>query len=273
MPKRKTNFPRAIWSGSISFGLVNIPVKLYSAIRPKDLHFHMLHNKDKARVEQKLVCPVEGKEISRDEIVKGYEVGPGQHVVVQPEELNSLMPKASRMIEIVSFVKMSEIDPIYFDKPYYLMPDERAEKAYTLFLEAMKRSKKVGIAKFVMRNKEYLSALRPFESMLCLETMHFADEVVSGNQFEGMTHEVKIGDREIKTAEQLIDSLSGRFEPEKIHDDYREAVMKMIDKKAEGEEIVVQPEEETEKPEVIDLMAALEASLAEAKKKNKRKSA
>jgi DNA end-binding protein Ku len=261
--------PRAIWSGSISFG-VNIPVKLFSAIKSKQVHFHLLHRKDKARLQQKLVCTAEKKEVARDETVKGYEIAPDRLVVVDPEELEALSPKASRTIELIDFVSLSQIDSIYFGQPYYLVPDERAAKPYRLFQEAMTRSKKVGIGSFVMRNKQYLSALRPKNNLICLETMYYSDEIVSAKELEGVPgSDVKVNERELKMAEQLIDSLTTGFKPEKYHDDYREAVMELIDKKAEGKEVVRQAAP-SKKPQVIDLMSALEASLSEAKKKKKR---
>jgi DNA end-binding protein Ku len=265
---------KAIWSGSISFGLVNIPVKLLSALKDKDVHFHMLHGADGARVQQKLVCPADGKEIARSEVVKGYEFAPDRYVTVQPEELEGLAPKAGRAIEIQDFVNLSEIDPIYYDRPYYLAPDKNSEKAYRLLLEAMARSQKVAVARFVMREKEYLAALRPDASggTLLLETMRFADEITSVREIEAEAEmgaaRPAVSDRELNIAEQLIDSLTSDFEPEKYRDDYRDRVQTLLDRKVRGEEVVVPPTPE-EPARVIDLVSALEASLAEAKQRKK----
>lgn len=264
--------PRAIWSGAISFGLVSIPIKLFPAVKSHQIHFHLLHEKDKVRIQQKLVCPAEhNKEVSRDDTVKGYELSKDRLVVVKPEELEALEPKKSQAIEIADFVPLSSIDSMYFNQPYYAIPDERAEKPYRLFLEAMRRTKKVGIGSFVMRNKEYLAALRPLDGLICLETMYYADELVERDKLEGVPEDnVKVNERELKMAEQLIDSLSSGFKPEKYHDDYQEKVKDLIDKKAEGKEIVLRPVE-GKKPEIIDLMSALKASLDETKKRKKKK--
>ncbi len=256
---------RAIWSGAISFGLVNIPVKLFSAVRDTNIHFHMLHGKDGVRVRQQLVCPLDDEEVERDEVVKGYEVNPDQYVVVSSEELEDLAPKASRMIEILDFVGLSEIDPLYYQHPYYLVPDEQAGKAYGLLVSSMKDSKRVGIGKFVMRGKEYLGALRPVGEVLVLETMHFADEVVALSDLdEEMPEAAEPREREMKLAGQLIDTLAASFDPAQYRDDYRESVMDLINAKAEGKEYVMPPPVE-EEGKVIDLMAALEKSLSRAR--------
>jgi|BarGraNGADG00212_2_1021979.scaffolds.fasta_scaffold02367_9 DNA end-binding protein Ku len=256
---------RAIWSGAISFGLVNIPVKLFSAVRDTNIHFHMLHGKDGVRVRQQLVCPLDDEEVERDEVVKGYEVNPDQYVVVSSEELEDLAPKASRTIEILDFVGLSEIDPLYYQHPYYLVPDEQAGKAYGLLVSSMKDSKRVGIGKFVMRGKEYLGALRPVGEVLVLETMHFADEVVALSDLdEEMPEAAEPSEREMKLAGQLIDTLAASFDPAQYRDDYRESVMDLINAKAEGKEYVMPPPVE-EEGKVIDLMAALEKSLSRAR--------
>lgn len=276
MPKRKPKkqgsetrlkpaLSRAMWSGSISFGLVNIPVKMYSAVKPDDIRFHMLHEKDKARVQQKLVCPAEDREVPRDEIVKGYEISPEQHIVIEEEELRALEPEASHTIDIIQFVDLSEIDPIYYEKPYYLLPDERAEKAYRLLVEAMSSTGKAALGKFVMRNKEYLGALRPVQGVICLETMRYADEVLYADQLEWLPPHAEVGQKELETARQLVASLSGKFDPSRLHNDYHDAVMRMIRKKAEGQEIVVQPQAAPRR-QVVDLMSALEQSLAQAER-------
>jgi DNA end-binding protein Ku len=256
---------RSIWTGSITFGLVNIPVKLFVAVREKNIQFHMLHDQDHVRLQRKMICPSDGKEVHAEHTVKGYELSPGQYVVIKEKDLEAAAPKKSKTIEMEDFVDLDEIDPVYFDRPYYVVPQEQGVKAYRLLVEAMEKSKKVGVARFVMRNKEYLCALRPQEGALVLETMHFDDEVIPVKEVDGVPHKAKSDDRELKMASQLIESLSGKFKPEKYHDTYREAVQAIIEKKAEGEEIVTQPAAEEKRGRATNLMAALEASLAKAK--------
>jgi len=256
--------PRAIWSGAISFCLVNVPIKLFTATSQKDVRFHQLHDKDGARIQQKRVCSKDGEEVPLEHIVKGYEVSRDRYVMVTPEELESLDPKASRTVDIQEFVDLDEIDPVYFDSTYYMVPDKGAAKAYALLLEAMRKSKKVAIASVVLRQKQHLVALRPLNNALSMETMLYADEVVGTDSLEGLPEDVEVTDRELKMAQQLIESLADDFRPERYKDDYRERVLEMIERKAEGQEIVA-AEEEEEQPPVVDLMAALEASLAAAK--------
>src|SRR5919202_882881 len=257
--------PRAIWSGAISFGLVNVPVKLYSAVSPKTVRFHQLHAEDGVRIQQKRVCPADGEEVAWDDIVKGYEITPDRYVVVTPEELEALDPKKTKTIDIEEFVDLEDIDPLYYDHPYYLLPGQGAAKPYRLLADAMKDANKVAIARVVIRTKEQLVAIRPVGDVLAMATMNFADEVVDPESFDETPGEdVDTSKRELEMARQLIDSLTANFEPEKYHDEYREAVLDLIEKKSEGQEIVLQPAEEPER--VPDLMAALEASLAAAKK-------
>jgi len=258
---------RPVWSGSISFGLVTIPVRLYIAVREKNLSFRSLHDQDKVPVKQKLYCPQDGKDVHREHLVKGFEIEKDRFVVISQEELEAAAPKATRAIEIQDFVDLNEIDPVYFDRPYYIAPRPEGAKPYRLLLEAMQKKQKVGIARIVMHNKEYLAALRPIGDVLCMETMHFGDEVVDAKTVEGADSKVKVDAREMKIAEQLIDSLSTDWKPENYHDEYREQVMDMIRRKAEGEEIVTRPESEEKsgKRKGGDLIAALEASLANAK--------
>jgi DNA end-binding protein Ku len=256
--------PRAIWSGAISFGLVNVPIKLFTATSQKDVRFHQLHDKDGARIQQKRVCSKDGEEVPMEHIVKGFEVSRDTYVIITPEELDALDPKASRTIDILDFVDLDEIDPVYFDSTYYMVPEKGAAKAYALLLEAMRKSNKVAIARVVLRQKQHLVALRPLKNALSMETMLYADEVVSPETLEGLPEEVTVTDRELAMAQQLIDSLADDFKPERYKDDYRERVLEMIERKAEGQEIVVDEEEEEQAP-VVDLMAALEASLAAAK--------
>ena len=256
---------RAIWSGAISFGLVNIPVKLFSAVSKKTVRFHQIDAESGGRVRQKRVGP-DGEEIPYEQIVKGYEIGPDRYVMISPEELEALEPQKTRTIDIEDFVDLDEIDPIYYDHPYYLAPDTGAAKAYQLLVDAMEDAGKVAIARVVIRSKENLVAIRPRDGVLAMETMLFADEVVPTDTLDEMTTDaaVKTSDRELTMARQLIDSLSSDFEPEKYHDEYRERVLDLIERKAQGETIVI--EEPSQEPEAVpDLMAALEASIAAAK--------
>jgi DNA end-binding protein Ku len=257
--------PRPIWTGSISFGLVNVPIKLVSATSPKDVRFHQLHSTDNSRIQQKRVCSADGEEVPFEEIVKGYEISAGRYVVIDPEELRAADPEATHTIDIEEFVDLDQIDPIFYERAYYLVPDKRAEKPYKLLAEAMAKTNKVGIATFVMRTKQYLCALRASEGALVLSTMLFADEVVPLAGLEGLNEaEVTLSDRELAMAEQLIDSLGADFEPEKYHDTYRERILDLIAMKAEGQEISA-PAVTAAPGAVVDLMAALEASLAAAK--------
>ncbi len=256
--------PRAIWSGAISFGLVNVPVKLYSAVSRKTVRFHQLHEKDGVRIQQKRVCPEDGEEVAYDDIVKGYEISPGRHVVVTPEELEGVDPKKTRTIDIEDFVNLDEIDPIYYDAAYYLVPDKGADKAYNLLLQAMHDAGRVAIARVVIRTKEHLTAIRPTGDVLTMATMLFADEVVPADRLDELADKDEgASKRELDMARQLIDSLASDFEPDKYRDEYRERVLDLIERKADGEEIAVQPAEEPER--VPDLMAALEASISAAR--------
>jgi DNA end-binding protein Ku len=254
---------RAIWSGAISFGLVNVPVKLYSATSPKTVRFHQLSSKTGARIKQKRVDPSTGEEVPYEEIVKGYELTPDRYVMIEPEELDALDPKATKTIDIEEFVDLSEIDPIYYDHSYYLAPTAGGAKAYRLLLDAMRESEKVGIGKVVLRSKQQLCALRPTGEVLTLTTMLWGDEVLPSDRLDELDsiEEAEASDRELKMAEQLIASLSAHFEPEKFRDEYRDRVLDLIERKAAGEEIAVQPQAEEAGP-APDLMAALEASLA-----------
>jgi DNA end-binding protein Ku len=258
---------RAIWSGAISFGLVNIPVKLYSAVSRKTVRFHQIDAESGQRIRQQRINPASGEEVPYEQIVKGYEIGPDRYVMISPDELEALEPQKTRTIDIEDFVELDQIDPIYYDHPYYLAPDKGAGKAYKLLLDAMEDAGKVAIARVVIRSKENLVAIRPHDGVLTMETMLFADEVISPYSLDEMAAadgEGATSKRELDMAKQLIDSLSSDFEPEKYHDEYRERVLELIERKAQGETVVVEaPEEEPKK--VPDLMAALEASIAAAK--------
>jgi DNA end-binding protein Ku len=257
---------RAIWSGAISFGLVNVPVKLYSATSPKTVRFHQLSGKTGARIKQKRVDPTTGDEVPFEEIVKGYEITPDRYVLIEPDELEALDPKATKTIDIEEFVDLAEIDPIYYDHSYYLAPTTGGAKAYRLLLDAMREAGKVGIGRVVLRSKQQLCALRPAGEALTLTTMLFGDEVLPPDRLDELeaVGEAEATARELSMAQQLIDSLSADFDPSKYHDEYRERVIELIERKAAGEEIAVQPQAE-EPAAAPDLMAALEASLAAVK--------
>src|SRR2546427_202099 len=257
---------RPIWSGSISFGLVTVPVKLFSATSPKEVRFHMLHDKDGGRIQQKRVCSIDGEEVSWEHIVKGFEISKGRYVTVTREELEAFNPKATKAIEIEDFVELPQIDPIYYASTYYLVPDRGAAKPYALLREAMKRSNKVGIGRFVLRTKQYLAAVRPLGKALAISTMLYADEVVSQDELEGLPDaHAKPGEREMKMAEQLIESLGAEFDIRKYKDDYRQQVLALLQRKAEGEEIVAEAPAEEPRGKVVNLMEALQKSLAAAK--------
>ncbi len=254
---------RAIWSGAISFGLVNVPVKLYSATSPKTVRFHQLSSKTGARIKQKRVDPTTGEEVPFDEIIKGYEITPDRYVTIAPEELDALDPKATRTVDIEEFVDLVDIDPIFYDHNYYLAPSAGGAKAYKLLLDAMREAGKVGIGRVVLRSKQQLCALRPTGEALTLTTMLFGDEVLAPDRIDELDAlgDAEASERELKMAQQLIASLSADFEPTRYHDEYRERVLELIERKAAGEEIAVQPQAE-EPAAAPDLMAALEASLA-----------
>ncbi len=254
---------RAIWTGAISFGLVNVPVKLYSATSPKTIRFHQLSAKTGVRVRQKRVDPSTGEEVPYEDIVKGYEITPDRYVLVSPEELDALDPKATKTIDIEEFVEEAGIDPIYYDHSYYLAPSAGGTKAYGLLLDAMRASGRVGVGRVVLRSKQQLCALRPTGGVLTLSTMLFGDEVLAPDRIDELdgVQDAQATERELKMARQLIDSLSGDFDPSSHRDQYRERVMELIERKAAGEEIAVQPQAQ-EPAAAPDLMAALEASLA-----------
>lgn len=264
--------PRPMWSGSISFGLVNIPVKLYNAVKKKTLHFHQLRKSDGCRIRLKRICSNDGNEVAKEDIVKGYEISPKHYVIISAEEIENIYPKSSRRIEIADFVRLEEIDPIYFEHSYYLTPEKGMEKAYSLLLIAMKKSQKTAIASFVLRNKQYIAAIRPTENAITLSTMFFSDEILAQKELEDLpTTNHQPDDRELDFALQLIESLSSNFTPEKYHDDYQEKMLSMIENKADGQVITQQPAV-AQGGKVIDLMSALEASLAALKKKPPTKS-
>ena len=261
--------PRPVWTGTISFGLVAIPVKLFNAVKRKSVSFNQLDERTMSRIRYRKVSDEDGEEVPDEHIVKGYEVSKGRYVVVDPEELEPLMPSATKTVELEEFVDLSEIDPMYYDGTYHVAPDANP-KPYVLLAKAMEESGKVAIGRFVMRNKQHTAAIRAVDGRLVMSTLAYADEVVDAEDIEELAtlDDVKVQKKEVTMAESLVDSLTAGFEPDKYHDEYREQVFDLIERKAGGEEFEV-PEVSSEKPKVVDLMAALEASVAAAKKSRK----
>jgi DNA end-binding protein Ku len=256
--------PRSIWTGAISFGLVTVPVKLYSSVSRKTVRFHQLNGKTGVRIQQKRVDPTTGDEVAYEDIVKGFELTPDRYVVIEPGELEALDPKKTKSIEIEDFVALDEIDPIYYDHPYYLAPGPGGAKPYKLLLDAMRDTGRVAIAKVVIRSKQQLVAVRPMsDGVLGMATMVFPDEIIDPSTVDELSdvEDIEINSRELSIAKQLVDSLSGEFDPDKYRDTYRDEVLALVERKAEGKEIAVQPDAEDEDAEVPDLMSALKASL------------
>jgi DNA end-binding protein Ku len=257
---------RAIWSGSISFGLVNIPVKLYNAVSRKNVSFNQIDARTQSRVKMQRVN-ADGDEVPYEHIVKGYELSPDRYVLIEPEELDALDPEATHTVDIEQFIDLAEIDPIFYDSAYYVAPVKAAEKPYALLVRAMEEQQKVAIARFVMRTKQYLAALRPKDGKLLISTMVYADEVVPAKEvgeFDGLD-DIAVSDKELAMAKQLIESLSADFDPAEFRDEYRDKVLDLIERKAGGEEIVVEVPAPADEGRVVDLMAALEASVKEAR--------
>jgi DNA end-binding protein Ku len=255
--------PSAIWTGSISFGLVQVPVRLVGATKSKDVSFNQLEEGTGARIRYKKVSEQTGEEVSQDRIKRGYEISKGRYVMVEPEELDVLRPRASHAIDIEEFVDLDEIDPVYFEQPYYLVPDARGVKPYKLLADAMTELNKVALGRIIVRSKERLVAIRPLDGMLVIETMRYADEVLPRDELLP-DEDVELTDRERAMARQLVESLAvNEFQPEKFHDQYRIQVLDLIERKAAGEEIVAEPVVEAP-AKVLDLVAALEASLEKA---------
>jgi len=259
---------RAIWSGSISFGLLNVPVKLYSAVARRSIGLREIRASDSARIKHRRVAEGTDEEVPYDEIIKAYELTPGQYVPLTKEEMEALAPEKTRAIDVSDFVDLDQIDPMYFDSPYYLGPADGAEKAYSLLAKAMAASGKVAIARFVLRSKENLAAIRSNGDVLTLTTMRFAEEVVPAAELDFLPEKAqKPAKREQEMAEQLIESLSTDFDPSAYHDEYREQLLKLIEQKAEGKEIVASDAETPKATKAPDLMAALEESIAAAQGK------
>jgi DNA end-binding protein Ku len=257
---------RAIWSGSISFGLVSVPVKMFSATESKELRFHFLHKKDLQPIGYDKVRKDTGRKVDPDDIVRGFEIEKGRYVPLEDEDLDRLDIELTHSIDICDFVDLEEIDPIYFRKAYYLQPDDGAEKPYRLLVRALDETGKVGIAKVVIRNKQHLAALRAHDGALVLETMYYADEVRKPEKVNG---NVRVQKAEVEMAKSLVENLSATFKPEKYDDTYRKELLALIRKKAKGAKLP-EPQEEGE-AEVVDLMAALRESVAETKKGKKSK--
>jgi DNA end-binding protein Ku len=252
-----------MWTGAISFGLVTVPVKLYSAVSRKNVRFHQLNGQTGVRIQQRRVDPSTGDEVAYEDIVKGYELAPDRYVVIENDELEALDPKKTRTIDIEEFVELADVDPIFYDHPYYLAPGAGGAKPYRLLLDAMRDTGRIAIARVVIRSKEQLVAIRPMGDVLAMSTMVFADEVVDPSTIDDIpdADDVEVRPREVDIAKQLVESLAADFEPEKFHDTYREEVLALIERKASGEEIAVQPARDVQDEPVPDLMAALKASL------------
>jgi DNA end-binding protein Ku len=266
---------RAIWSGTISFGLLNVPVKLYSAVARRNIALREIRDSDSARIKHRRVAEGTDEEVPYENIVKAYELSPGQYVPLSKDEMSALAPEKTRAIDVQDFVDIEEIDPMYFDSPYYLGPADGAEKAYSLLASAMESSGKAAIARFVFRNKEHLSAIRASDGVLTLTTMRFHDEVVPPGDLDDALPDKKpkVAKKERQMAEQLIDSLSTEFEPNSYRDEYREQLLGLIERKAEGKEIVAPEAEAPKETKAPDLMAALEESIAAVKDKGGEKPA
>jgi DNA end-binding protein Ku len=256
----------SVWSGYLTFGLISMPVRLFSGARSSGISFNMLHRDDLQRVKQQYYCPAENKVVSRDEIVKGFEYRKDEYVVIEPEEIKKIEPKTAKTMEILEFVKSDEVDPVYFESSYYMVPEEAGRRPYALLTKALSESEYYAIAKLTMHNREYTVFLRPHEGGMMLHTMYYADEVKKIEEFGAPDVELK--EAEVKVAHQLIEALAGEWDPEKYHDSFQENLKKMIETKLEGGEIA-----EVEKPKklapVVDLMAALKQSLAQTEAKKK----
>ena len=256
--------PASVWTGYLTFGLISMPVRLFSGARGEHVSFHMLHREDLSRVKQQLYCPVDEKVIERSDTVKGYEYRKGEYVVIEPEEIKKIEPRTAKAMEILEFVNADEVDPLYFESSYYLAPEEAGRRPYALLSRAMKDTNYVAIAKLTMHNREYTVFLRPYEEGLMLHTMYYEDEVRRMESFG--TEGVELKEAEVKVAHQLIEALAAEFDPSKYHDTFQENLKKLIEARLEGREVT-----EVEKPKkmepVVDLMAALKQSLAKMDKK------
>ncbi len=259
-----------MWKGSISFGLVNIPVKMFAATEDKDVRFRNIHKECHTPIKYEQTCPTCNRKITPEEIVKGYEYEPGRFVIIEDSDLDAIRPDATKSIEIVDFVLLKDIDPIYYTKSYYLAPQDIGGKAYNLLREAMNKTGRIAVARIVIRDKESLAVVRVYKNLLVLETIYYPDEVRDTKQVPGIVENAAINDAELNMATQLIDSLTHEFDPEKYKNEYRDKLLELIRKKAEGDEIVAAPE--AQKSNVVDLMQALQASLQQTQAKYKEES-
>ncbi|CAN5630955.1 Ku protein [soil metagenome] len=262
---------RPIWKGAITFGLISIPVRLYSAVESKALKFHLLHEKDGGRVKYKRQCSKCGEEVTWDDLVKGYEYSKDHYVQFSDEELEALDVDSIKAIDVVTFVPLEAIDPIYYNKTYYVAPEASGLKAYKLLADALQAEGQVGVAKVALRDKEHLATVRLKDDVFVLETMHWPDEI-RAPEFEELDKKIDVRDPEVKMARQLIQQLSGEFHPQEFKDEYRQRLEELAGRKIEGEEVTVSAEAKEEGAPVVDLMEALRASVAEAKKKKKNES-
>lgn len=256
----------SVWSGYLTFGLISMPVRLFSGARSSGISFHMLHRDDLQRVKQQLYCPADNRVVSRDETVKGYEYRKDEYVVVEPDEIKKIEPKTAKTMEILEFVKADDVDPVFFESSYYMLPEEAGRRPYALLTKAMEESSYVAIAKLTMHNREYTVFLRPHEGGMMLHTMYYADEV---REVEGFgAPDVELKESEVKVAHQLIEALSAEWDPEKYHDTFQDNLKNLIETKLKGGKLA-----EVEKPKklapVVDLMSALKQSLAEMEGKKK----
>jgi DNA end-binding protein Ku len=259
----------AIWSGSINFGLVTIPVKLFTAVRTSDLRFNFLHKTDEGRINNVRRCAIDGEEVAYGDLVRGFEYEKGRYVIISDEDLKSVNVEATQSVDIVEFVDLAEIDPIFFDVPYYLEPEKKGRHAYALLREALKEANKVGIARVVIRSREHLAALKPNGEALVLELMHWADEIVEPKTFDFPALKEDVAPAEMKVAKMLIDTMAASFEPEKYHDRYREAVMAMIEARATGAETPAPEKKAAPRSNVVNLMDILQKSLDASKGKGR----
>lgn len=256
-----------MWKGTLTFGLVSLPVKLYTAVVHRTVSFHQLHATDHARIENRRFCSAEGEEVPYGEIVKGFEIAPGQHVVIEADELAALEPEFTRAIEVEDFVQLAEIDPVYFDRPYYLTPGQGGARPYRLLLEAMRDTGRAAIARVVLRSRQQLVAIHPCGDVLLMTTLSFADEIQPTSELGELREaaEVQLDERELEIAHRLVESIARPFDPENYHDTYREALLELIDRKAGGEQVVLEPPTAEAPLQAVDLMGALEASIEQAR--------
>jgi DNA end-binding protein Ku len=256
----------SVWSGYLTFGLISMPIRLFSGARSSGISFNMLHRTDLQRIKQQLICSEENVPVSRDEIVKGYEYRKDEYVVIEPEEIKKIEPKTAKAMEILEFVKASEVDPLYFESSYFMVPEEAGRRPYALLTKALEESEYYGIAKITMHNREYTVFIRPHEGGLMLHTMYYAEEVKEVKEFGAPDVELK--EAEVKVAHQLIEALADKWDPKKYHDEFQENLKKLIQAKLEGGAVA-----EVEKPKklapVVDLMSALKQSLAQTEGRKK----